>query len=70
MDVNENIVPIMELGWFSWDLTNRGDKKKNLDLEASLNWEHILTRVDVNEVPNSIADLDELNHSLSTKQDF
>lgn len=70
MDPNKNIVPIMELGWFSWDLSNRGDKKKNRDLAASLDWDQLLSRVDVNKTPNTIMDIEELNERLSTKEDF
>ena len=70
MDSNNNIVPIMELGWFSWDLSNRGDKKKNRDLAGSLDWEQMITRVDVNKTPSPIMDIDELNERLSTKEDF
>ena len=69
-DENLPIHSLMELGWFSWDLANKGDKKKNKDLANSLTWEQILTRVDVNKTPMKITDLDELNQTLSTKEDF
>ena len=70
MDPSKNIVPLMELGWFSWNLSNKGDKRKNRDLANSLDWNQMLTRVDLSKTPMAITDLEELNETLSAKEDF
>ena len=70
MDQNHTIVPLLEFGWFSWDLSNKGDKKKNKDLANTLEWDHMLTRVDVTKTPMKLTDLDKLNETLANKEDF
>ena len=70
MDRNITIVPILELGWFAWDISNKGDKKKNKDLANTLEWEQMLTRVDISKTPMKLMDLNELNDTLAKKEDF
>ena len=70
MDSNISISTILELGWFAWDLSNKGDKRKNKDLANTLEWDHMLTRLDVDKTPMSLIDLNELNEKLADKEDF
>ena len=70
MDRNLSISSILELGWFAWDLSNKGDKRKNKDLANTLEWDHMLTRLDVDKTPMSLIDLNELNEKLADKEDF
>ena len=69
MERLKKVVVVNDVGYFGWDVTNSGDKKKKEHPETSIEWLNMLERLDIDGKPAFLTDIVKLNEELENKNE-
>ena len=69
MEKLRNILVLEDVGYFGWDISNTENKKKQENLATSIEWENILSRLDVDGKPPFLTNIIALNEQLPNREE-